>query len=86
MAKVTLTHRNMKDIVSECVYRAMEELYESRICEDLTRGQIDDQIEDYVKSKAFEKRVNNIVVDVLGGFIENMWTKKSFWKTMLKKM
>jgi hypothetical protein len=38
-----------------------------------------------MKSREFEKRVNNIVVDVLGDFIENMWTKKSFWKTMIKK-
>jgi hypothetical protein len=60
-------------------------MYRNSLTEDMTRGQVEDQIEDYVKSRDFEKRVNNIVVDVLGDFIENMWTKKSFWKTMIKK-
>ena len=42
-------------------------------------------IDDLLKSKEFEKKVNNIVVDTLSDFLESMWTKKSFWKTMLKK-
>jgi hypothetical protein len=42
-------------------------------------------LEDLLKSRDFEKRVNNIVVDTVGDFLESMWTKKSFWKTMLKK-
>ena len=53
--------------------------------EDLTRGQVRDEIEDYAKSKDFDKRVHNIVVDVFNDLIQNMWTKKSFWTTMLRK-
>lgn len=55
------------------------------IKEDMTRGQVSDMIDELMKSKDFEKRVNNIVIDTIGDFLENMWTKKSFWKTMLKK-
>ena len=38
-----------------------------------------------MKSREFEKRVHNIAVDVVSEFIENMWLKKSFWKTMIRK-
>lgn len=76
---VQLTENEIRQIISECVKRFYT------LNEDLTRGQVDDQIEDFMKTKAFEKRVNNIVVDVIGEFIENMWLKKSFWKTMIKK-
>ena len=84
MKRVKLTENELKSIVSECVERLLEGS-DSALTEDMTRGQVEDQIEDYVKGRDFEKRVNNIVVDVLGDFIENMWTKKSFWKTMLKR-
>ena len=53
--------------------------------EELTRSQMESALEDLLKSRDFEKRVNNIVVDTVGDFLESMWTKKSFWKTMLKK-
>ena len=76
---IQLTENDIKQIVAECVKRFYT------LNEDLTRGQVDDQIEDFMKTRAFEKRVNNIVVDVIGEFIENMWMKKSFWKTMIRK-
>lgn len=85
MKHVTITENDLRHIVLECVARTLASNHEDSLTEDMTRGQVDDQIEDYVKGKDFEKRVNNIVVDVLGDFIENMWTKKSFWKTMIKK-
>lgn len=53
--------------------------------EDMTHSQVESAIEDFMKTRSFEKRVNNIVVDTVSDFLESMWTKKSFWKTMLKK-
>ena len=63
----------------------MDTLREARLNEDLTRNQVRDEIEDYAKSRDFDKRVHNIVVDVFNDLIQNMWTKKSFWTTMLRK-
>lgn len=63
----------------------IERIVKEVISEDLTRGQVRDEIEDYAKSKDFDKRVHNIVVDVFNDLIQNMWTKKSFWTTMLRK-
>ena len=63
----------------------MEALREASLNEDLTRNQVRDEIEDYAKSRDFDKRVHNIVVDVFNDLIQNMWTKKSFWTTMLRK-
>lgn len=57
----------------------------SQIAEALTRSDVNDEIGDYMKTKDFEKRVHNIVVDAFNDLIQNMWTKKSFWTTMLKK-
>ena len=77
--KINITENDIRQIVTECVKRFYS------LNEDLTRGQVEDQIEDYMKGRDFEKRVHNIVVDTLGEFIENMWMKKSFWKTMIRK-
>ena len=85
MKPIQITENDIQRIVYECVARTIGNMNGSSLTEDMTRGQVEDQIEDYVKGRDFEKRVNNIVVDVLGDFIENMWTKKSFWKTMIKK-
>ena len=63
----------------------VEAIKETRLDEDLTRNQVRDEIEDYAKSRDFDKRVHNIVVDVFNDLIQNMWTKKSFWTTMLRK-
>ena len=63
----------------------VEAIKETRLDEDLTRNQVRDEIEDYVKSRDFDKRVHNIVEDVFNDLIQNMWTKKSFWTTMLRK-
>lgn len=60
-------------------------VYDIPVREDFTRSQADDAIEDYVKSREFEKRVHNIVVDAMGDFIDNMWAKKSMWKDMIRK-
>ena len=73
-------------LTSEDIERIVREaLNEATLNEDLTRGQVRDEIEDYAKSKDFDKRVHNIVVDVFNDLIQNMWTKKSFWTTMLRK-
>ncbi len=77
--KINITENDINQMVMECVKRVMS------LNEDMTRSQVENQIEDYTKSKEFEKRVYNIAVDVVSGFIENMWLKKSFWKTMIKK-
>lgn len=85
MKPIQITENDIQHIVYECVARTIGNMNGSSLTEDMTRGQVEDTIEDYVKGRDFEKRVNNIVVDVLGDFIESMWTKKSFWKTMIKK-
>jgi hypothetical protein len=73
-------------LTSEDIERIVREaLNEATLNEDLTRGQVRDEIEDYAKSKDFDKRVHNIVVDVFNDLIQNMWAKKSFWTTMLRK-
>jgi hypothetical protein len=77
MATIRITENQLRSMIAECV--------ETVLNEDMTRGQVEDTIEDYTKTRDFEKRVHNIVVDTLGDFIENMWAKKSFWKTMVKK-
>jgi hypothetical protein len=77
--KIQISEEDVNAMVNECIRRCMA------LNEDMTRSQVENQIEDYTKSKEFEKRVYNIAVDVVSGFIENMWLKKSFWKTMIKK-
>lgn len=77
METIRITEDQLRSVIAECTQAVLNE--------DMTRGQVEDTIEDYTKTRDFEKRVHNIVVDALGDFIENMWTKKSFWKTMIKK-
>ena len=77
--KIQLTKEDINSIVNECVKRCLT------LNEDMTRSQVENQIDDYMNSKEFEKRVHNIAVDVVSEFIENMWLKKSFWKTMIRK-
>jgi hypothetical protein len=77
---IDINENMIRCMVKECVRRV------KTLNEDMTRGQVEDQIEDYMKTKEFEKRVHNIAVDVVSEFIESMWMKKSFWKTMIKKM
>ena len=77
--KIEISENDIKYMVSECIHRL------NTLNEDMTRSQVETQIEDYMKSREFEKRVHNIAVDVVSEFIENMWLKKSFWKTMIKK-
>lgn len=76
---VKLTVEDIVRIVEETINEV------NSVNEDLTRGQVRDEIEDYAKSNDFNKRVHNIVVDVFNDLIQNMWTKKSFWTTMLRK-
>jgi hypothetical protein len=75
------TITDISNIVKECLIKYNKDI----IKEDITRNQLDNALEDLLKSKEFERRVNNIVVDTVGDFLESMWTKKSFWKTMLKR-
>ena len=77
--KIEISENDIKYMVSECIHRL------NTLNEDMTRSQVETQIEDYMKSREFEKRLHNIAVDVVSEFIENMWLKKSFWKTMIKK-
>lgn len=77
--KINITENDITAMVNECIKRL------ASLNEDMTRAQVENQIEDYMKSREFEKRVHNIAVDVASEFIENMWLKKSFWKTMVKK-
>lgn len=79
---VTLTENHINSIVNEVVQKIIND---NMLKEDMTRSQVESAIEDFMKTRSFEKRVNNIVVDTVGDFLESMWTKKSFWKTMLKK-
>lgn len=81
-SRMKLTENDIRQIVNEVIKRIG---YNGHLREDMTRGQVESAFEDFMKDKAFEKRVNNIVVDVVSDFLESMWTKKSFWKTMLKK-
>lgn len=77
--KIQISEEDVNAMVSECIRRCMS------LNEDMTRAQVENQIDEFMKSKEFEKRVHNIAVDVVSEFIENMWLKKSFWKTMIKK-
>ena len=76
---INITEDDIRAMVRECLARC------GSVNEEMTRAQVENQIDDYMKSKEFEKRVHNIAVDVASEFIENMWLKKSFWKTMVKK-
>jgi len=77
---IKITENDIKNMVKESLRKMKYTLNE-----ELTRSQMESALEDLLKSRDFEKRVNNIVVDTVGDFLESMWTKKSFWKTMLKK-
>jgi hypothetical protein len=77
--RIQISEEDINAIVSECIKRL------TSVNEDMTRGQVENQIDDFMKGKDFEKRVHNIAVDVIGEFLENMWLKKSFWKTMVRK-
>ena len=79
---VKLTDKEIENLVMEAFKECLRSSY---INEDMTRGQVENEIEEYTKSREFQKRVHNIVVDAFKEFIENMWAKKSFWTTMLKK-
>ena len=56
--------------------------------EELTKSEvknmIDSQIENFTKENNFKKKVKEIVVDVIDDFFQQMWQKKSFWKSNLK--
>lgn len=82
MMESLLNESELKYVVKEVVRKLLSE---NLIVENITRSQLDSALEDLLKSKDFEKKVNNIVVDTLGEFIESMWTKKSFWKNMIKR-
>ena len=77
-----LNENELKYVISNVVDKLLSE---NVIRENITRSQMESALEDLLKSKDFEKKVNHIVIDTLGDFLENMWTKKSFWKTMMKK-
>ena len=77
-----LFSNELKYVISNVVDKLLSE---NVIQENITRSQMESALEDLLKSKDFEKKVNHIVIDTLGDFLENMWTKKSFWKTMMKK-
>lgn len=82
MMESLLNESELKYVVKEVVRKLLSE---NLIVENITRSQLDSALEDLLKSKDFEKKVNNIVVDTLGEFIESMWTKKSFWKNMIRR-
>lgn len=82
MMESLLNESELKYVVTEVVRKLLSK---NLIAENITRSQLDSALEDLIKSKDFEKKVNNIVVDTLGEFIESMWTKKSFWKNMIKR-
>ena len=46
---------------------------------------IDDKVSAYCNSDDFKKRVVNITADVLEKFLDDMWAKKGFWKSMIKR-
>ncbi len=75
---IRLTESDIENMV-------MEVLREGRLDEELTRNQVRDEIDDYAKSKDFDKRVHNIVVDVFNDLIQNIWMKKSVLTTLLRK-
>lgn len=77
--KIHISNEDVNAMSRECIRRCVP------LNEDMTRAQVEAQIDDFIKSKDFEKKVHNIAVDVIGEFLENMWLKKSFWKTMIKK-
>ena len=70
---IKLNEQQLHRLIKECIN------------ETLTRNQVQDEIEDYAKGKDFEKRVHNIVVDTMNELVHNLWSKKSFWTTMLRK-
>ncbi len=76
---IEISENDIRQMVTECIKRI------NPINEDMTRSQVENQIEEFMNSKEFEKKVHNLAVDVVSEFIENMWLKKSFWKTMIKK-
>lgn len=79
---VKITENDIEQMVMEVVKGYIKS---TSLNEDMTRSQVEDEIESYTKGRDFQKRVHNIVVDAFKEFIENMWTRKSFWTTMLKK-
>lgn len=79
---VKISENDIEQMVMEAI---KDYLKSTPLNEDMTRAQVENEIEDYIKGRDFQKRVHNIVVDAFKEFIENMWTRKSFWTTMLKK-
>ena len=43
------------------------------------------KIDDYVKSKDFEKKVKSIAADVVKNLYKTLWTKHSFWDTDIRQ-
>lgn len=80
---IRINEDELRSLVTESAYRFLCE--KQSVTESLTRSDVNSEIEDYVKTKDFEKRVHNIVVDALNELVQNMWSKKSFWTNMLKK-
>lgn len=77
--------KKVKQLTKNDICEIVHVTLQNMLNEDITRSQLDSALEDLLKSKDFEKKVNNIVVDTFGEFIESMWTKKSFWKNMIKR-
>ena len=48
------------------------------------RNIVNSKIEDLLKDKEFEKRVNELTTDAMERFFRTMYNKRNFWKSELK--
>lgn len=65
------------------------EIKRKRIYEEITKADIknivDSKIEQYLKQKEFENRVNDIISDTFEKFFRMMYNKRGFWKNDIKR-
>ena len=61
-----------------------------KINEEITRAEIrsmiDSKVEEYLKEKAFEKRIREITSDAFEKFFKMLYNKRGFWKGELKNV
>lgn len=51
----------------------------------MAKRDIEKEIDDYIKTSAFKKKVNDIITDVLETFVDSMYSRKAQIKNMTRK-
>lgn len=87
---ISYEHNQEIERMRPCSYWNLNESFVKRVLsEELNRKDVKDMIEkainDVLSDTKFRKKVIAITADVLEDFMDNLWTRKPFWKSIIKR-